>query len=135
MTGRRPSAKTMRGRCDDVFSRIVRSVGRCEARVQHDRGAIDWHPVCVGRLECSHLRSRGIIPLRIDFDNAMSLCHGAHRTVTESPDRHTELGCLVKGDDIWDVLHARERQLREDPSHRYDWFADYEILIALEMGS
>jgi len=121
-------------RCDEVFSRLVRDMaGRCEARHQHDLGNIDWHPDCAFRLECSHLVSRNVKTLRVDFDNAMSLCGGAHRHIHAYPGKHIVLAQLVKGDDIWDRLHERDRELLA--LHDLDWFAEYEILTALEQSA
>lgn len=51
---------------DVLFSKIVRSVGRCErcGKTEH--------------LQCAHIFSRRHLSLRYDFENAICLCAGCH---------------------------------------------------------
>lgn len=76
---RRNGAK---GKADRLFSQLVRSRGRCEAR--------DWPlwptpHLCSGPYETAHIYSRRYSHTRCDPDNAMCLCSSAHRYFTANP--------------------------------------------------
>lgn len=62
--------------CDLLFSKIVRSVGKCE---------IDDGRPCKGWLECAHGFSRSYRAVRWDRRNAFCACVGHHKFYTHRP--------------------------------------------------
>jgi len=76
---KKPAAKTLRNKCDALFSKIVRARGQCE-----------WcgrRPPEI-KLETSHVFSRRYSWIRCDERNAFCLCSGCHRYVTANPIEH-----------------------------------------------
>lgn len=62
--------------CDQLFSQLVRSVGRCEA---------NDHKECSGPLQCAHGFSRRYRAVRWDRRNAWCLCASHHMRYTHNP--------------------------------------------------
>lgn len=63
---KKKTAKWYRDKCDILFSKKIRSIGRCEWCGTRDN------------LQCSHIISRTVMALRCDERNAISLCYGCH---------------------------------------------------------
>jgi hypothetical protein len=105
-------------KCDRMFSELVRSIGRCQARDAHRDKLIDWHPRCAGNLETSHCLSRRYSFTRTLPANALCLCSGAHRYVTANPQIHYRLVVAICGEGHWEYLRAEaDRGLTE----KFDW--------------
>jgi hypothetical protein len=73
-------AKRVMARCDKLFSEIVRSRGRCEARVAKTCSGADPE-----RLQCAHIISRRYNAVRWDEENALCLCSACHMFFTWHP--------------------------------------------------
>ena len=68
---------TLKRKCDVLFSSIVRSFGRCQAKGAYCK--------CGGMLQCAHLISRWNLRLRWAMPNSLCLCAGHHRYFTNRP--------------------------------------------------
>lgn len=66
-------AKGAKGKCDAIYSKIIRSVAHCE-----HCGSTDF-------LQCAHVVSRRYSATRTDLSNAFCLCAGCHRRFTDWP--------------------------------------------------
>ncbi len=69
-------AKGPRGKADALFSKLVRSLGRCEHCFTQDTVA----------LQCAHVISRRYSATRCMRENAFCLCWTCHRGFTDHPD-------------------------------------------------
>ena len=121
-------AKGARGKCDRVFSLIIRSAGEC--------AACDYRCTCPQRphkhtascrLQCAHVVSRSYSHTRCDTRNAVCLCAGCHRHFTNNP---VEWGRWVDStlgaghyDAVW-------HDARQTGGQRVDWEAVYVELQA-----
>lgn len=111
--------KSSKDKCDEVFSDIIRSHGRCE-RCNSTYS-----------LECAHIIPRRFNATRTMESNACCLCHVCHRFFTDNPDHfHTWID-EVKGAGYWDTLWEIAR-----PVARVDWSEELIRLkaIAKEVG-
>jgi hypothetical protein len=70
--------KTLKKKCDKLFSLTVRKHGRCQFF-----GLDKVH--CSKVLQCAHIETRGISRLRFDQQNALCLCSGHHWYYTNHP--------------------------------------------------
>lgn len=68
--------KTVKKKCDEIFSKIVRARGVC-ARCSKRAGAVVLH--------CSHIMSRKYLATRWDEDNALAMCQGCHFWQHQNP--------------------------------------------------
>ncbi len=73
---RKASRKTLKRKCDKLFSEYIRSRGMCE---WEDGGT---HK---GRLECAHINSRRYLVTRWDELNALCLCSMHHFYAHQNP--------------------------------------------------
>ena len=77
-----------KNKADIVFSKIIRSVGRCEmCGTTGDRV----------QLQCAHWISRRYSNIRTDFDNAFCLCALCHFTMTGDPTAWSEWAVSKRG--------------------------------------
>lgn len=115
--GRRKSSTPKMKDCDALFSKLVRSRGRCEAQ------GLDTVK-CGGMLQCAHIEGRRKMVLRYDLLNSLCLCAGHHRYYTDYPIAWGELVRQhfptryewVQGhrNDVWDRDFKRvKRELEE----------------------
>lgn len=73
---KKPARRNYSKQCDELFSKLVRSVGVCE---------IDDGRPCSGVLQCAHGFSRRYHAVRWDRRNAFSACQGHHFYYTNNP--------------------------------------------------
>ena len=72
---KKPSKTKLQKECDSLFSLLIRSVGKCQAK--------EYTKVtCGGHLQCAHIISRSNRRLRWDTMNAICMCAGHHRYFT-----------------------------------------------------
>ena len=118
-----------RDAADKWFSDVVRFKGYCEHCKRSDL-----------RLECCHIHGRRKKSVRWDLMNAVCMCSGCHRTMTENPttfvkwlsqyfgENHLEIlqekanGILKTNDSVRKEVakHYREeyRKLEQDPEYK-----------------
>lgn len=108
---------TARNKATDLFGKIVRSRGECEAARAHHH-IPGFQQGCNGRLECSHIKSRSYMRTRTWEPNALCLCNSHHRFVGANPDLHHQLAVLRYGDEAMDEMNRRA--LVTD-GQRWDW--------------
>ncbi len=89
--------------CDRDFSKLVRSVGRCEI------GKVENCPS--GNLQCAHGFSRRYKSVRWDVRNAWSACQGCHYWYTLRPLEWDDFLRERWGQDLYDELRALSLQL------------------------
>ena len=70
---KKPNLKGKKKQADQVFSLIIRSVGKCA------------NCDSTYRLQCAHIISRGYLNLRWDIRNAVCLCSSCHIFYTFRP--------------------------------------------------
>lgn len=112
--------KGAKGKCDKLFSKIIRSRGTCERCGNTDRTS---H-------QCAHIISRKYSATRTNQENAWNLCAKCHRRLTDWPREHSHFITETIGGERYEEL----RQLAEQPT-KMDWAAEYERLkqIAKEL--
>lgn len=75
-----------KGKCDIVFSKIVRSIGHCEhCGIEGNPGKAPGSWVGPNALQCAHIRSRRYSSTRCETINAVCLCDSCHRDFTANP--------------------------------------------------
>ena len=123
--------KGPKGAATRLHAQLVRQRGVCQAAAAQQGGFIDWHPACAGKLETSHIISRRYSHTRTALDNALCLCSGAHRHVTDFHGHHLDLVALVYGPGHWADLYARAQL-----TGKFDWEERVKELnrIATERG-
>jgi hypothetical protein len=96
--------------CDELFSKLIRSVGYCQLR----EGAPEVE--CRGVLECCHIISKGYHAIRCDERNALAGCKAHHYYFTHRPIQWENWIRAKIGDPLFEELRA------EALSHtRPDW--------------
>lgn len=103
--------KGAKGKCDVLFSKIIRQRSSCERC-----GSKDW-------LQTSHIISRRFSATRTDIENAQCLCAKCHRFFTDHP---VEFGRWVFesiGEDAYDRLKRKSEAVTKT-----DWDAELERL-------
>lgn len=97
------TVKSVRKSCDNLWSKIVRAMGRCEkcGRIPGE-GEIN-------RLEAHHVYGRRNLRLRWDVKNGVSLCHPCHRWAEEYPIEFTDWfrNYRITDADYLEVVNAR----------------------------
>jgi 5-methylcytosine-specific restriction endonuclease McrA len=106
-----------KGKCDVLFSKIIRSKGYCE-----NCGDPDY-----SKLQCAHIISRRYSATRTDLANAWSLCWTCHRRFTDWPYEHSRFITRTIGTERYEEL----RQKAETPT-KMDW--DIELLRLREIA-
>lgn len=85
------SRSYLKKKADLLFSKAVRSSGRCELR------GLDFVR-CGGVLQCAHIIGRANMRLRYDLKNALCICSGHHIFYTHNPEKWREIIQLYFGD-------------------------------------
>ena len=76
--------KPIEKQADRLFAAFIRARdGRCV--IGNPAGDLRDRSECWGELECAHLLSRRFMATRWDPRNAVALCEGHHRYMTEHP--------------------------------------------------
>lgn len=111
--------KGAKGKCDKLFSQIVRSAGKCQR--------------CGGteNLQTAHIISRKYSATRTDLLNAWCLDAKCHRRLTDWPREHSRYITETIGSAKYEELRDKAEQVT-----KMDWDAEYERLkaVAKEMG-
>ena len=98
-------------KADELFSKEVRSVGYCEA--QHIT-----EPLCLGELQCAHIRSRRYMAIRWDRTNAVCLCGQHADYFTGHPLEWEEFVVGLRGPYAYDRL--RQKGLNNPPQDPFE---------------
>jgi len=101
--------KGAKGKCDTLFSKIIRSRGKCERC-----GDTDY-----AKLQCAHIISRRYSATRTDEDNAWSLCWTCHRRLTDWPREHSHFITETIGSEKYEELREKAETLT-----KMDWDAE-----------
>jgi hypothetical protein len=91
---KKPSRAAATRKCDELFSKIVRSVGYCV-----NCGSTSF-------LQCAHGFSRGYFATRWDDRNAFSFCRVCHVFYTHRPLEWDDWLHERWGDDLYDEIKA-----------------------------
>lgn len=96
---KRRTPRSVKANCDRLFSKLIRSKGKCER--------------CSGtdNLQCAHIYSRKFGSVRFDEDNALCLCAGCHRWGHDNPLGFAALVNNVKGSDGVSLIAWKKEQL------------------------
>lgn len=108
-------AKSYKGKCDKLVSKICRSEGRC----QHC-GSTEW-------LQTSHIVSRRYSATRCDLSNVQCLCAKCHRFYTEWPKEFSRWITESIGVEKYEEL----KQKAEQPT-KVDWQEEYKRLLEID---
>lgn len=103
--------KGAKGKCDKIFSLIIRSKGHCERCSSRD-----W-------LQTAHIISRRYSGTRTDTRNAFCLCAACHRFFTDHP---VAFGRYVEeklGPGVYDELNLKAQRVA-----KMDWDLELERL-------
>lgn len=101
--------KGAKGKCDILFSKLIRSVGHCE------RCGTTEH------LQCSHIMSRGYSWTRTMEDNAQSLCAKCHYHFTNNPIEFSKWVFATIGEAKYDFVRAIALH---GVGQKFDWDAE-----------
>ena len=94
--------KGAKAKADTLFSKAIRSVGRCEAE--------GWDDVkCSAQLQCMHIISRKFNATRCDFRNAFSGCAAHHRYFTDHPRQFSRFITSTWAQEYYDQMYQRSR--------------------------
>lgn len=103
--------KGAKGKCDKLFSRIVRDVGKCQRCGQTDN------------LQTAHIIGRKYSATRTDLNNAWCLCATCHRRLTDWPREHSHYITETIGSAKYDELRNKAEQVT-----KMNWEDEYERL-------
>ncbi len=105
MTIYRP--KGAKGKCDVLFSKIIRRPGVC------------LHCGSTANLQCAHIISRLYSATRTDTRNAWCLCATCHYRFTGWPREHSHFITETIGSEVYDELKAKAETVT-----KMDWDAE-----------
>lgn len=113
------SARGIKKKCDDLYSKIIRSRGYCERC-----GGTEW-------LQTAHIISRRFSNTRCDLRNAWCLDARCHRRLTDWPREHSQYITETIGSEVYEELKAKAESLE-----KVSWEDIYEELKikARELG-
>lgn len=106
--------KGAKGKCDILFSKIIRSKGFCE-NCGRSNGV---------QLQCAHIISRRYSGTRCELMNAWCLCAGCHRRFTDWPREHSKFITETIGSDQYERLREKAEE-----TNKVDW---EEVLVFLK---
>lgn len=101
-------AKGIKGKCDTLFRKIVRSLGYCQRC-----GSTSF-------LQCAHIISRRYSAVRTDLRNAWCLCASCHRRLTDWPNEHMAYVAETIGIELYDELKQKA-----EFTMKFDWEQEY----------
>lgn len=114
---KRQSQKTLKNKCDKLWSQIIRSRGRCEWCGAYGNGIR-------GNLEAAHIVSRTYAKTRHNLFNGICLDSACHRKAHALPTVFTGFVIELIGQEKLDELH----RLAQDTSYKVDYAVVYEQL-------
>ncbi len=103
--------KGSKGKCDALFSKIVRSIGYCERCRSTDY------------LQTSHIVSRVFSATRCDLRNAQCLCAACHRYFTLWPREFSKWITESIGSEVYEELRDQAKVVT-----KLNWDEEYERL-------
>jgi hypothetical protein len=103
--------KGAKGKCDTLFSQIIRSVNECEKCY-----SIDW-------LQCAHIISRRYSNTRTDLRNAYCLCAKCHRFFTDHPREFSKFITGTWAQDYYEDIYRKSQEVG-----KIDWDAEVDRL-------
>lgn len=106
--------KGAKGKCDKLFSQIIRSAGKCQRCGSTEN------------LQTAHIITRKYSATRTDERNAWCLCARCHRRLTDWPREHSRYITETIGSEAYEELRAKAETVT-----KMDWEAEYERLQAL----
>ena len=117
-------AKGERGKCDTLFSLIVRAVGECEhCHIKCECPNFPKSHTRDCKLTCSHIIGRRYSATRTYRPNAQSLCYSCHRRFTDWPVEFHHWIVDSIGSEAYEAL-----QHRAEAVTKVDWAAEHEHL-------
>lgn len=106
--------KGAKGKCDVLFSKIIRYGKRCQRCGSGDS------------LQCSHIVSRRFSNTRTDTDNAQALCAKCHRFFTDHPVEFGRWVFTTVGEEEYNQLKRKS-----EATTKVDWDEELVRLKAL----
>jgi 5-methylcytosine-specific restriction endonuclease McrA len=97
-------AKGDKGKCDKIFSQIIRMSGEC----------LNCRKTT--NLQCAHIVSRRFAATRTDLQNAYCLCAGCHQYFTAWPREFSKFITKNTGSDAYERL-----KLKAETVTKVDW--------------
>lgn len=92
--------KGEKGKADVVFSKIIRSIGFCEAEGYGSRR-------CSNQLQTAHIITRGRSATRTDTRNAFCICFAHHRWFHDNPLEFSRFVSTTWARQYYDQLYAK----------------------------
>lgn len=112
--------KGLKGKCDEIFGKIIRSKGACER--------CGRRPPDV-QLQTAHIISRRYSATRTDENNAFCLCAADHRYYTDWPKEFSDFVTEKLGDENYQRLKAKAQAVT-----KVDWSIELERLKKIWQG-
>lgn len=109
--------KGVKGKCDKLFSEIIRSRGACE-NCGRSQGV---------QLQTAHIISRRYTNTRVNPDNAFCLCASCHRYYTDFPKEFSRFITDKLGIDKYEQVKNKALS-----TGKVDWEAEYKTLQAIK---
>lgn len=104
MKTKRPNKTALKNKADRLFSLIVRKRDKVCQRC----GTAD-------DLQCAHGFTRGYVSTRWDEQNAWALCRGCHLFYTHRPIEWADFMIDAMGEEAYDALRLKARDIRIRP--------------------
>ena len=104
-------AKGAKGKCDSLFSKIIRRQGYCDNCGKREN------------LQCAHIISRRYSATRTDERNAVCLCAKCHIYYTHWPREFSKFITDRIGSELYEELKAKAEQIT-----KMDWNEELERL-------
>lgn len=112
--------KKDKGRADAIFSEIIRSLGKCEAKGYDNRP-------CSSQLQTAHIITRKRSATRTDLRNAFCLCFAHHRWFTDNPVQFSRFIQTTWAKEYYDLVYDRSIK----PT-KVDWNDRVEFLLDIQ---
>ncbi len=116
--------KGAKGKCDDIFSLIIRSTGecmRCGWTCTCEKAPRSHTRAC--KLTTSHIIPRRYSGTRTALENAQNLCYSCHRRFTDWPREFSHWITETIGSDAYDKL-----KLMAETVNKMNWNDELERL-------
>lgn len=109
--------KGAKGKCDKLFSQIIRSAGKCQRCGSTDN------------LQTAHIITRKYSATRTDERNAWCLCARCHRRLTDWPREHSRYITETIGSEVYDEL-----RLKAEAVTKMNWDMELDRLKEVARG-
>ncbi len=101
---RKPSRKTLKNKCDKLFSQFIRSRGKCEWCLKK---------LPPSKLHAAHIFSRRFLITRWNFNNCLALCPGCHFRGHEEPLEFAEFVKNKLGEEKYHRLRRERHEIKK----------------------